>query len=52
MGITPAILYCWQSERAEVSLSLVCVLADRWPSYLLSNSNRLYHRVSNFLLNK
>lgn len=35
MGISPAVLLRWQPERSEVSLSLVCVLANRVPIYFI-----------------
>jgi len=46
MGISPAVLYRWQPERAEVSLSLVCVMADRVPFYFIADFVRSYHGES------
>lgn len=46
MGVTPAVLYRWQPERAEVSLSLVCVLANRVPFYFIADFVRSYHGES------
>lgn len=52
MGISPAVLLRWQPKRLEVSLSLVCVLADRLPPYFLVDSYRSFHGVSIYLLDK
>ncbi|HEM5564660.1 hypothetical protein HO942_00205 [Streptococcus suis] len=46
MGVTPAGLYRWQPERAEVSLSLIYVLADRIPFYFIADFVRSYHGES------
>ncbi len=46
MGVSPAVLLRWQPERAEVSLSLVRVLADREPLYFIADCYRSYHGES------
>lgn len=52
MGVTPAVLFRWQPERAEGSLSLDCVLANRVPFYFISDCCRSYHAYQAKLLNK
>lgn len=46
MGISPVVLLRWQPERSEVSLSLICVLADRGPLYFIADFTRSYHGES------